>query len=94
MNMIVLPPVIDRTTAGALTAQIDQALQPGGAVVVEGRDVSRIGQCGLQLMLSAQLTAQSRSVLMTVHASEAMTHAAATAGLASTFIWAGLSNDQ
>ena len=94
MNMIVLPTVIDRTTAGALTAQIDQALKPGGDVVVEGRDVARIGQCGIQLMLSAQLTAQTRSVTMPVHASEAMAHAAETAGLASTFTWAGHSNDQ
>lgn len=94
MSMIVLPPVIDRTTAGALVAQMDQALAAGDELIVEGRDVGRVGQAGLQLLLSAQLSAQARGVPFTVHASPAMAAAADVSGLASTFNWVNDSHDQ
>lgn len=92
--MIILPSVIDRTTASALVSHLDQALQPGADLVVEGRDVARIGQSGLQLMLSAQHTAAARGIAMTVHASSAMFGAAQIAGLTSAFNWMGQSDDQ
>ncbi|MBB6123494.1 STAS domain-containing protein [Sphingobium subterraneum] len=94
MDMIILPPVIDRTTASALLSQLDQAISGKNDVVVEGRDVTRIGQAGLQLLLSAQLTAASRGVAMTVHASHAMQAAADLTGLTQTFSWVGDSHDQ
>ena len=94
MDMIILPPVIDRTTASALLSQLDQAIDGKKDVVVEGRDVTRIGQAGLQLLLSAQLTAASRGVPMTVHASAAMQAAADLTGLTQTFSWVGDSHDQ
>jgi anti-anti-sigma regulatory factor len=94
MHMITLPPVMDRTTAGALIGQIDTALQQGASVMIEGRDVARIGQCGLQLLLSAQLTAHTRGAEMTVQASSAMVGAAVLAGLADSLEWDGNDNDQ
>lgn len=92
--MITLPAVIDRTTASALVSHLDQALKPGAELMIEGRDVSRIGQSGLQLMLSAQYSAAARGVSMTVHASPAMLGAAQIAGLASAFNWTGHRHDQ
>jgi len=94
MTMITLPNVIDRTTAGALISHLDQSLQPGKAVTVEGRDVTRIGQSGLQLLLSAQQTAITRSVTLDVHPSQAMISAAQVAGLSGALKWVGQSNDQ
>ena len=94
MTMITLPPVMDRTTTGALVKQLDQALVAGAAITVEGRDVNRIGQSGLQLLLSAQLTAQARSAQLTVRPSQAMIGAGHVAGLADTFNWGTRRNDQ
>lgn len=92
--MIILPNGIDRTTAGALVPLLDQALRSGEAVEMEGRDVTRIGLAGLQLVLSAQQTARARGVALTVQPSAAMVSAAQVAGLGDAFDWAGCSNDQ
>jgi anti-anti-sigma regulatory factor len=89
MNEVTLPPVIDRTTAGALIAQFDAALRDVKGLVVEGRDVTRIGQSGLQLMLSLQATASAKGVALTVYPSEAMIGAAEIAGLDQGLAWAG-----
>lgn len=94
MHVMTLPPTIDRTTAGALVASFDAAMTPGASLLVEGRDVTRIGQSGLQLLLSAQITAQARGASLQVRPSEMMEQAARLAGLDGTFIWIENNHDQ
>jgi len=94
MTTITLPNVVDRTTAGALVPLLDQALAPGKSVMVEGRDVARIGVAGLQLILSVQQTARARSVPLEIQPSAAMVGAAQVAGLSEAINWAGCSDDQ
>ncbi|MPT48943.1 MAG: STAS domain-containing protein [Sphingobium sp.] len=88
MTMITLPAIMDRTSADALVSHLDRSMAPGVSVILEGSDVARIGLSGLQLMLSAQQTAQARSAMLEVHPSPAMISAARVAGLAEIFRWA------
>lgn len=87
MTSLTLPPIIDRTTAGALSAQLAQAIARGEPLTISGHDVVRIGQCGLQLIASAQTSARAANMPVTVECSQAMMAAADTAGLREALGW-------
>lgn len=92
--IIVLPPIMDRTVSGTLVSPINAAFVDNNGVVIEGRDVTRIGQCGLQLLLSALSTGQLRGSSVTINPSQAMLRAVELAGLEAAFGWSGNGHDQ
>jgi len=94
MGVIVLPPIMDRTISGTLVSPINAAFVDNNGFVIEGRDVARIGQCGLQLLLSALLTGRMRGSSVTIRPSQAMLRAAEIAGLEAAFGWSGDDHDQ
>lgn len=82
MKVIQLPPVIDRTVAGELTPEFADALGATTGLAVAAADVRQIGQCGLQLLLSAAVTAARRNLPFEVQEpSEAMQQALRISGL-------------
>lgn len=82
MKVIQLPPVIDRTVAAELTPELADALGATTGVTIAAQDVRQIGQCGLQLLLSAAVTAARRSLPFEVREpSEAMQQALCISGL-------------
>lgn len=86
---------MDRTVSGALVSPINAAfVDNNNGVVIEGRDVTRIGQCGLQLLLSALSTGQMRGSSVTINPSQAMLRAVELAGLEAAFGWSGNGHDQ
>jgi anti-anti-sigma regulatory factor len=93
-GIIVLPPIMDRTISGTLVSPINAAFVDNNSFVIEGRDVTRIGQCGLQLLLSALSTGRMRGSSVTIHPSQAMLRAAEIAGLEAAFGWSGDGHDQ
>jgi anti-anti-sigma regulatory factor len=93
-GIIVLPPIMDRTISGTLVSPINAAFVDNSGFVIEGRDVTRIGQCGLQLLLSALSTGRMRGSSVTIHPSQAMLRAAEIAGLEAAFGWSGDGHDQ
>lgn len=63
-----LPPVIDREAARLLAPELRAALETGGGIAVHADQVDRIGQVGLQLLLSAARSATAAGVSLAVHA--------------------------
>jgi anti-anti-sigma regulatory factor len=94
MTTIQLPPTLDRNAAAAFAPQIQLALQDSEQLVIDGDSVSRIGQCGIQLLLSAQQSALSCDKTVRISASPAMIAAINLAGLESAVDWMGSSNDR
>src|SRR3546814_5662513 len=60
MKTINLPAVFDRMVAIELAPEIADALGGGPGVTIAAGDVRQIGQCGVQLLLSAALPASRR----------------------------------
>lgn len=82
MRVIQLPSVIDRTVAAELTPELADALGATTGVAVAANEVRQIGQCGLQLLLSAAVTAARRNLPFEVQEpSEAMQQALLISGL-------------
>lgn len=82
MKTITLPVIIDRTVAAELTPELTDALGTGAGIVIAAGNVRQIGQCGLQLLLSAALTASRRDMAFVVQeASEAFESALRISGL-------------
>lgn len=82
MKIIHLPPVIDRTIAAELTPELADALGATTGVAIAANEVRQIGQCGLQLLLSAAVTAARRNLSFEVQEpSEAMQQALRVSGL-------------
>ena len=82
MKTINLPEVVDRTVATGLALELSDALGGGPGVVIEASKVRQIGQCGLQLLVSAAVTAVRREQAFSVEQpSEAFAGAVRIAGL-------------
>jgi anti-anti-sigma regulatory factor len=82
MKTIMLPPVIDRTVTAELTPELTEALGTGTGILIAAGNVRQIGQCGLQLLLSAALTASRRDMAFIMQdASEAFMNAVRISGL-------------
>src|SRR3546814_766930 len=82
MKTINLPAVFDRMVAIELAPEIADALGGGPGVTIAAGDVRQIGQCGVQLLLSAALTASRRGLAFVIQdASEAFENAVRISGL-------------
>ncbi|MBK5263714.1 MAG: STAS domain-containing protein [Alphaproteobacteria bacterium] len=82
MKIINLPPVVDRTAAIELATELSDAMGAGTEVAVAAGNVRQIGQCGLQLLVSAALTAEKRDLsFMVQDRSEPFENALRIAGL-------------
>ena len=94
MTTIQLPAILDRNATAVLAPQLRLAMQDGEALVLNGDGVTRIGQCGIQLLLSAQRSALTCNTSISITASPVMTAAANLAGLENAVIWTGSNDDR
>ena len=82
MKTIHLPPIIDRTVAAELTPEFADALGATAGVSIAADNVRQIGQCGLQLLVSAAITAARRNLPFEVKdPSDVMQNALRVSGL-------------
>lgn len=73
MTIITLPMVLDRQAAQSLASEISDAITQRANVELDGAPVTKIGQVGLQLLISAAVTATHRGGAVKVdHPSEAL----------------------
>lgn len=81
MKTITLPAAVDRRAAPGLAVEISDALAKGSELKLDGSAVQQLGQIGLQLLLSAFKTANSRdATIAIVDPSPALLNAAKVAG--------------
>ncbi|MFA5990196.1 MAG: STAS domain-containing protein [Sphingomonas sp.] len=83
MKTIPLPAHCDRAAAAALVDDLNAAID-GGPVTIDGGAVTRIGQSMMQLIISAQKTAQARGHVLEVMPSDAMRETCGMVGLGDT----------
>ncbi len=84
MARIILPETFDRGAAQALVEEFNTAMRDGSSIVVDASAVERIGQAGLQLLLSAQKSARLSEITLAIKdPSDVLTEAAALTGLSS-----------
>lgn len=82
MKRINLPDVVDRTVATGLAIELSDALGGNEGLVINAAKVRQIGQCGLQLLVSAALTSVRREQSFSIaEPSEAFAGAVRIAGL-------------
>jgi len=89
MTTIPLPEHFDTRAAAALAPDLRVALADGGtaAIVLNGGPVERIGQAGLQLLVSARRTADAAGRSLSIEPASAGLRAAATLTGADTVLW-------
>lgn len=81
MTTITLPAAVDRRAAPGLAVEISDALAKGSDLKLDGSAVQQLGQIGLQLLLSAFKTANSRDAeISIISPSTALLNAAKVAG--------------
>ncbi len=80
MKTFVLPAQFDRISAAALAPEFADALGTG-PIRIDASGVERVGQCGLQLLLSARATASDRGVGVEIIPSNVMRDAIRLSGL-------------
>ena len=86
MSAIVLPATMDKVSIPLVAREMMELCDKGEALVIDGSKVSRIGLAGLQLLASAALAAQDRSLEFKVtSASDELTGAASLSGLSTMF---------
>ena len=86
MSAIILPVTLDKVSLPLVARELMEFCDKGEALIVDGSKVSRIGLAGLQLLASAALAAQDRSVEFKVtSASDELAGAASLSGLTAMF---------
>lgn len=79
---IVLPATVDRAATQMIVEELRAAFARSEEIAVDAANVERIGQSGLQMLMSAKKTAASAGVgFGIVRASVAVSEAAALTGL-------------
>lgn len=82
MKRVDLLPVMDRDAAGLIAPELREAVQTGASIAIHADQVDRIGQVGLQLLLSTARSAAAADIELTIHApSPAFLAAVEIAGL-------------
>jgi chemotaxis protein CheX len=80
---IILPATLDRSAVEAMAGKLRAAIESGEEIVVDAGNLDRIGQAGLQLLLSARKSADVAGIAFgIVKPSIAISDAAALTGLA------------
>jgi anti-anti-sigma regulatory factor len=82
MGDLTLPAIVDRAAVAVAAAALFTKLSPGATMVIDASQVGRIGQHGLQLLVSARRTAIARDAALHIASpSDALQEAVALCGL-------------
>ncbi|HZV57775.1 MAG TPA: STAS domain-containing protein [Sphingobium sp.] len=86
MSAIMLPAVLDKLNLSLIARELMDQCEKGEALIIDGSKVNRVGLAGLQLLASAALSAQDRSLaFQVVDASDELKGAASLSGLSAMF---------